>query len=269
MKRRTWIRPTALIVVLAAAAVAVFLLVDRDEDHSPSAATTAPYHGVLGALRASLPLPSVRLKPPPNPVKGPSFPIAVVRPGDRVELRDAPGGRVIAHAVDRTEFGSIRVFWIEQVRGAWFGVPAPELPDGELAWIHDDRTELDVLRTHFWITADVSQQALELHYGNRVLTRIPVTVGSPGSPTPLGDYSVTDGLAGRDLGSYYGCCVLALTGHQPNLPANWIGGDRIAIHGTPYTIGGARSAGCLRASNNDMISLFARVPLGTPVFIHA
>ena len=27
-------------------------------------------------------------------------------------------------------------------------------------------------------------------------------------------------------------------------------------------IGGARSAGCLRASNPDMVSLFARVPLG-------
>jgi len=59
------------------------------------------------------------------------------------------------------------------------------------------------------------------------------------------------------------------SGHQPNLPAGWIGGNRMAIHGTPGSIGGAISHGCLRASDPDMVSLFARVPLGTPVFIHA
>jgi len=43
----------------------------------------------------------------------------------------------------------------------------------------------------------------------------------------------------------------------------------MAIHGTPGAIGGATSHGCLRASDPNMIALFARVPLGTPVFIHA
>ncbi|MFL5907794.1 MAG: L,D-transpeptidase [Solirubrobacterales bacterium] len=258
----------ALIAALAVAAAAVFLIAQAGDDDSARSSSPARYHGVIGALRASVPVPDVRLKPPRDRVKGPSFPIAIVREGHTIALHDSPGGRVIDRASDRTEFGSIRVLWIERVRGAWFGVPAPEFPDGELAWIRDDRLALDVYRTRFWIDADVSQQLLQLHYGNRVLGTVPVTVGSPGSPTPLGDYSVTDALAGRDLGSYYGCCVLALTGHQPNLPANWIGGDRIAIHGTPYAIGGARSAGCLRAANDDMVSLFARVPLGAPVFIH-
>jgi lipoprotein-anchoring transpeptidase ErfK/SrfK len=163
----------------------------------------------------------------------------------------------------------MRVFWIERVHGPWFGVPAPEMPDGQLAWIRDDRFALDVSQTHFWIDADVSRQILELHYGDKVLDRFPVTVGSPTSPTPLGDYSVTDGLVGKGLGPWYGCCALALSGHQPNLPPGWIGGNRMAIHGTPGSIGGANSHGCLRASDPDMISLFARVPLGAPVFIHA
>jgi lipoprotein-anchoring transpeptidase ErfK/SrfK len=63
--------------------------------------------------------------------------------------------------------------------------------------------------------------------------------------------------------------VLALSGHQNNLPAGWIGGNRIAIHGTPGSVGGAESHGCLRASDPDMIALFARVPLGAPVFIRS
>ncbi|MGA8219169.1 MAG: L,D-transpeptidase [Solirubrobacterales bacterium] len=234
-----------------------------------AASPSASGNGAVTALRAIVPLPDVHLNPPAPRVKGPSFPIATVRRGRRVPLHSSPGGPVVAHAGDRTEFGSIRVFWIERVSGAWFGVPAPELPDGQLAWIRDDRLALDVSQTHFWIDADVSRQRLELRYGNRILDRFPVTVGSPSSPTPLGEYSVTDGLVGKGLGPWYGCCVLALSGHQPSLPAGWIGGDRMAIHGTPGSIGGANSHGCLRASDPDMISLFARVPLGAPVFIHA
>jgi hypothetical protein len=226
-------------------------------------------NGAIDALGTVLPLPETSLSPPPDSVKGPSFPIATVRAGHRIALHASPGGRVVARTGSRTEFGSMRVFWIERVQGPWFGVPAPELPDGQLAWIRDDRFALDISQTHFWIDADVSRQILELHYGDKLLDRFPVTVGSPASPTPLGNYFVTDGLVGKGLGPWYGCCALALSGHQPNLPPGWIGGNRMAIHGTPGAIGGANSHGCLRASDPDMISLFARVPLGAPVFIHA
>jgi hypothetical protein len=233
------------------------------------AASSTSANPAVEALRATVPLPDVHVNPAPSPVKGPSFPIATVRPGHTIALRASPGGRVVSRAGDRTEFDSMRVFWIERVQGPWFGVPAPEMPDGQLAWIRDDRFALDVSQTHFWIDADVSRQILELRYGDKLLDRFPVTVGSPTSPTPLGDYSVTDGLVGKGLGPWYGCCALALSGHQPNLPPGWIGGNRMAIHGTPGAIGGANSHGCLRASDPDMISLFARVPLGAPVFIHA
>jgi L,D-transpeptidase catalytic domain len=233
------------------------------------AASTNTGNGAVEAFRAGVPLPPIQLKPPPDRIKGRSFPIAQVRPGYRVALRSSPGGPVIARLDDRTEFGSARFFWIERVRGAWLGVPAPELSNGQLGWIRDDRFALDITQTHFWITADVSARELQLHHGDRVLDRFPVSVGSPGSPTPLGNYSVTDGLVGRGLGPWYGCCLLALSGHQPNLPPGWIGGNRIAIHGTPDSIGRANSSGCLRASDPDMVSLFARVPLGTPVFIRA
>jgi hypothetical protein len=222
----------------------------------------------LEALRASVPL-RVSLEPPPKPVAGPSYPLATVRPRQTIVLHASPDGRVVQRLGARTEFGSTRVFWIEKVRGDWLGVPVPEQPDGELAWIRNDPRALVLSQTRFWITADVSRRLLELRYGNRVLDGFPVSVGSTGSPTPLGDYAITDGLVGKGLGPWYGCCVLALSGHQPNLPAGWIGGNRMAIHGTPGAVGGASSHGCLRASDPDMISLFARVPLGTPVFIRA
>jgi hypothetical protein len=264
----------ALIAVLAvAAAVGAFLLIGPSHDRAapPAVVATSPEgeNGAIAALRASVPLPHIRLNPPPDRVRGPSFPIATVKAGQTIAIHESPGGRVVDRVGDRTEFGSIRVYWIEKSRAGWFGVPSPDLPDGQLAWIRDNRLALTVSQTHFWISADLSTHRLELHHGNRLLDRFPVTVGSSASPTPLGNYSVTDGLVGRGLGPWYGCCVLALTGHQSNLPSGWIGGDRIAIHGTPGSIGGADSHGCLRASDPDMVSLFARVPLGAPVFIHS
>jgi hypothetical protein len=233
------------------------------------ATSTSSTNSAVEAFRASVPLPNVHLSPPPGSTRGHAFPLAKVRPGHRVALRSSPGGSVIAKVGARTDFGSERFYWIQEVKGPWFGVSAPEVPDGQMAWIRDDRFALDLSATFFWIRADTSEQQLELHYRDRTLERFPITVGSPSSPTPLGEYAVTDGVVGRGLGPWYGCCVLALTGHQSNLPSGWIGGNRIAIHGTTGAIGGAESHGCLRASDPDMISLFARVPLGTPVFIRA
>ena len=256
----------AFLVTVGVSAAIVLLLWGGDDAQSERTSDGIDVFGALnGVARLS---PDDLIPDPPPDVRGPHFPIARVRPGEEVELRDAPGGELISTLGDETEFGSSRTFWVSQIQGDWFGVRTPEVYNG-VGWIRDDRSELDLSDTRFWIAADTSAQTLELRYGNNVLDRFPVTVGSPGSPTPLGDYSVTDGLAGPGVGPYYGCCVLALTGHQPNLPPNWIGGDRIAIHGTPGAIGGANSSGCLRASDPDMVSLFARVPLGTPVFIRA
>ena len=241
---------------------------DDPEPAAPESDPEAAAAAVVSALRAALPLPELTT-PVPATVPGPRFGLARVREGALVRLRAAPGGRVITTLGDRTEFNSPRTLWIREIRGDWFGVPTPALGNGRLGWIRDDRTKLEVYQTQFWIQADRSARVLELRYGDRLLDRFPVTVGRPGSETPLGAYSITDALAGRSLGPWYGCCALALTGRQPNLPPGWFGGDRMAIHGTPGEVGGASSAGCLRTSDETRVSLFARVPLGTPVFVRA
>ena len=97
---------------------------------------------------------------------------------------------------------------------------------------------------------------------------------SPSAPPTLrllpGRFYVTDKLPGVEFGSYYGCCILALSGRQPNLPEGWSGGDRLAIHGSPTpTWGHAVSNGCLHAAEPDLRYLMKTVPLGTAVRIHA
>ena len=256
-------RPRRALAAAAAVVVGAIALIagGGDDTGGDPAAALRALPGVGAAVEEAAE-PSAALRPP-------LYAIATVRGGARIALRRAPGGAAIRTVGDATEFGSARSFWVARVRGDWLGVPAPELPNGELAWIRDDRDRLEVFQTRYSLHADLSDRALQLRYGNRVLDRIPVTVGGEGTPTPTGSYSVTDALAGARIGPWYGCCVLALSGHQPNLPSGWIGGDRIAIHGTPGAVGGAASSGCLRAADSDMVGLFARVPLGTPVFVRA
>jgi lipoprotein-anchoring transpeptidase ErfK/SrfK len=98
---------------------------------------------------------------------------------------------------------------------------------------------------------------------------MPVGIGAPASPTPIGRFAVTDKLAGASYSPSYGCCIVALSGEQTHLPAGWHGGARIAIHGTnvPSSIGEAVSAGCVHAADSDLRYLMGHVPLGTPVTI--
>jgi lipoprotein-anchoring transpeptidase ErfK/SrfK len=96
----------------------------------------------------------------------------------------------------------------------------------------------------------------------------PVTVGAPASATPTGRLSVTDAFTGLDSAAY-GCCALALSATQPNLPSGWLGGRTIAIHGTSGPLGVAASHGCIRAADDSVAKLVRIVPLGTPVLIQA
>src|SRR4029079_2273203 len=94
---------------------------------------------------------------------------------------------------------------------------------------------------------------LELRKAGRRMRRIPVGIGGSGSETPTGRFAGTERLNGPTYSASYGCCILALSGHQEQLPPGWRGGDRLAIHGTNSvaTIGAAGSAGWLRASPAD------------------
>jgi len=201
---------------------------------------------------------------------GPRYEIARVLPGTEVELRSSPGGPVVKRVGAKTEFNSPRTFYVAERREGQLGVVASQLPNGRLGWIADDPELVETYPTSYSVRVSLARREVEVLWGDEVIDSIPVTIGRPGTETPPGVFSVTDGLAGRGVpGPFYGCCVLALSGHQTSLPEGWIGGDRIAIHGTPGSIGGAASLGCLRASDTDMVTLFALVPLGAPVFVEA
>jgi hypothetical protein len=213
-------------------------------------------------------------QPPPDPVPalsrkpaaGPAFAIARLRPGARASMWSAPGGGLVETLGPRTEFGSPVVLSVVKRRSGWLGVASADLPNGRLGWIRDDPTRIDVYWTEYSLHANLSGLSLSLHYGSKTVGRFLVTVGGPGTETPAGRYGVTDALS-FDESPFYGCCALALSGRQTSLPSDWIGGDRLAIHGTPGPVGAAESHGCIRATDTTMRLLFERIPLGTPVFV--
>lgn len=234
----------------------------RSEDGRPP--VVSPTADAVRLAAISNPLPR------PRPQADRRFLIARVRAGEFATVRSRPGGSVLTRLGARTEFGSRRSLSVVRVRrGRWLGVTAPELGNGRLGWIDAREGAVAYARTPLRIEVDLSARRLVLHAGGRVLRRMTVSVGRPGSPTPTGRFAVTDKLPGPRYSAYYGCCILALSGRQPNLPAGWTGGDRLAIHGTPgNAVGRAASAGCLHATESDLRALMRSVPLGTPVSIH-
>jgi len=178
-----------------------------------------------------------------------------------------PGGRRRMTIAARTEWGSPRILGVTTQRGGWLGVQAPELRNGEVAWIPRNSARVDCVR---WsLHTDLSRRVLYVRRDGHTVRKLRVAIGRPGNATPEGRFSVTDKLRVTDPDSVYGCCVLALTGHQTNLPADWPGGDRLAVHATKDvgTIGEPVSLGCLRAESRSMRWLIRTIPLGAPMFI--
>jgi hypothetical protein len=180
-----------------------------------------------------------------------------------------PNGAVVARLGTRTEFGSPQTLGVLRHRGKWLAVVSTLQPNGRVSWVRERAVRLS--RTKLSLTLDRSRHRLLLKKGSTVVRRITVGVGRAGSPTPTGRFAVTDKLSGYRYSAAYGCCIVALSAHQPYLPAGWTGGDRIAIHGTnvPSSIGVASSAGCPHARDADLRVLMRRMPLGAPVFIKA
>jgi lipoprotein-anchoring transpeptidase ErfK/SrfK len=180
-----------------------------------------------------------------------------------------PGGRTKARLPAKTEWGSPRILRVLRQRGDWLAVLAPELKNGDIGWIQAGQGQL---QTVAWsIDADLSRRVLVVKKDGHQVKRLRIAIGRKSNPTPKGQFAVTDKLRTSDGGPPYGCCVLALTGHQTRLPHDWPGGDRLAVHATNDTsgIGKPVSLGCMRVESAAARWLIETIPIGSPVTIRA
>jgi lipoprotein-anchoring transpeptidase ErfK/SrfK len=127
------------------------------------------------------------------------------------------------------------------------------------------------------ITIDRANFRLRLFKRLKVAKTYRVAVGMPAYPTPTGRFSITNKAVNPTwtapdspwAGVYRNEVVPGGSAENP-LKARWIGiVNGVGIHGTgiPGSIGTAASHGCIRMTVPDVIDLYPRVPLGTPVLI--
>jgi L,D-transpeptidase catalytic domain/Putative peptidoglycan binding domain len=129
---------------------------------------------------------------------------------------------------------------------------------------------------HF-IAISRSQRELRLFVNQRLVKTYRVGIGAAGFDTPAGQYEVETKAANpawyvpnREWAGDLAGKVIP--GNDPDNPikARWMGFyDGAGIHGTSdaASIGGAASHGCIRMLIPDVIDLYERVPLHTPLSI--
>jgi lipoprotein-anchoring transpeptidase ErfK/SrfK len=126
------------------------------------------------------------------------------------------------------------------------------------------------------LVANRSSFRLTLYKGLKVAKTYGISVGAAGHDTPAGQYSIGNKaenpawhVPNSDwAGSLAGTVVPP--GPSNPIKARWLGiYDGVGIHGTSddASIGTNASHGCLRMHVPDVIDLYPRVPVGTPIYI--
>ena len=127
------------------------------------------------------------------------------------------------------------------------------------------------------ITISKSSFRLRLFKRLKFVKSYGVAVGQPAYPTPSGLFSIANKAVNPPwtapnspwAGAYRNETVPGGSAENP-LKARWMGiVNGVGIHGTgePGSIGSRASHGCIRMTVPDVIDLYPRVPVGTPVLI--
>ena len=127
------------------------------------------------------------------------------------------------------------------------------------------------------ITIDRSHFRLRLFKRLKFAKGYGVAVGQPAYPTPAGLFAIQSKQVNPTwtapnspwAGEMAGQSVGGGAWNNP-LKARWMGvNGGVGIHGTgePWSIGSRASHGCIRMTVPDVIDLYPRVPVGTPVLI--
>lgn len=148
----------------------------------------------------------------------------------------------------------------------------------KLTKIRPQTNTLDLARQNRTVvTIQKSTRTLRLFKDLKLAKRYKVAIGQPAYPTPAGLFSIQSKQVNPVwsvpnspwAGELGGTTVQGGTASNP-LKARWMGiVNGVGIHGTgeDASVGTAASHGCIRMHVRDVIALYKRVPVGTPVLI--
>jgi lipoprotein-anchoring transpeptidase ErfK/SrfK len=123
---------------------------------------------------------------------------------------------------------------------------------------------------HRQVLVSIPDRKLAVLANGEVIATFPVSVGAAISPSPTGEFRIVTRLANP---TYYHPGVVIPPGDHNPIGPRWIGLNLkgYGIHGTdqPWSIGKARSHGCIRMRNRDIEQFFSLVSVGDTVEIRS
>jgi lipoprotein-anchoring transpeptidase ErfK/SrfK len=146
----------------------------------------------------------------------------------------------------------------------------PMRPNGTAGWVRADRVRLG--RTPYAVTIDRSARMLTVRRDGRVVRRERIVVGAPGSPTPRGEFAISEEIRRASPHEFTGAWILPLTAFSGTYRQFAGGPGRVAIHGRGGAslrdpLGTAASHGCVRVTNRAVRWMARRLSPGVPVRI--
>lgn len=221
-----------------------------------------------GRSRAASAAPNAGAPSAPRPAERMTHLLVRVPRDLAVRARPDARARVVGRMPSASKYYDVAVTaWVEEVSpdGRWGRVEIPYVWPRREGWM--PLRGLARRTTGVEVHVDLSEHRVTVTKLDRVLFGMPAATGATVSPTPPGEYFVTDRIAFS--GGYLGTFAFGISGIQPKLPPGWSGGNQLAIHGTndPSSIGRSASAGCLRVSERSLDRLKPLLQLGTPVIV--
>jgi lipoprotein-anchoring transpeptidase ErfK/SrfK len=222
-----------------------------------------------GAAAAPRPVVS---SPPPSPwsrfdatLSGPTYEVARAR--FAVGVFVAPDGSPATVLSPLTKLGAPRVLLVVADEDDWLQVLLPLRPNGSVGWVR--RVEVDLSTVTLRVEIDRATHRLRLFDGAAVVMDEPVAVGRAATPTPAGQFYVTELLRPPNARGAYGPYAFTLSAYSNVYQRFGSGDGAVGLHGTnePRSLGADASHGCVRVSNDVIQRLAATLPLGTPVVI--
>lgn len=193
--------------------------------------------------------------------KGPAVPV--------FEAPDAPAPKV--ELASPTKRGAALVLLVDgrDVGGPWIPVHLPVRPNGSTGWVR--AADVRLASNDYKVEIDLADRELRLVRRGDVEWETPIGVGTKKTPTPTGEFFLTELIMPKDEDTVYGTFALGLSGYTDSPgAADYKGGEGgLAIHGTndPDSIGERISHGCIRVPNDVIDHMASTLPMGTPVEI--
>lgn len=192
---------------------------------------------------------------------------------DKVTARFTPDadGEAIVELDNPTAMGGPLVF---QLIGTsvdpsqqWVEVKLPIRPNGSTGWIR--LSDVSLSRNPYRIEIDAAAYQLRVYREKALWLSTAVAIGTGETPTPRGNFYITELLQPPNPDGLYGPFAFGLSGFSESLQSFRGGEAVIGIHGTdePEALGTDVSHGCVRVANEVIIEMAAVIPLGTPVEI--